>query len=153
MSGPVSWPRRLLADERVRFLVVGGFNTGFGYLLFVAIELVVGQHSSYFISLYGAYLIAATVAFALHRRLTFQVHGTGSVIIDFLRYQTVSLVALAVNSLALPALVEWAGLIPIVAQLLIVVLTTTISYVGHKFFSFRRAPAETTGPLRGDEPG
>lgn len=144
--------RRLLADERVRFLMVGGFNTGFGYLLFVVIELLIGRHSSYFVSLYGAYLIAATVAFALHRRLTFQVHGTGSILVDFLRYQAVSFVALAVNSLALPALVEWVGLIPIVAQLFIVVLTTIISYVGHKFFSFRRTGDDSREALRADEP-
>ena len=142
MTRVVATIKRLFADERVRFLFVGGINTGVGYGLFVVIELLVGRHLSYFVSLYGSYLIAVTIAFVLHRTVTFKVHGTGNVAVDFLRYQTVSLVALAVNSLALPALVELLGMVPIVAQLLIVVLTTIISYIGHKFFSFRRTPRD-----------
>jgi len=143
MTWIVSTVKRLLRDERVRFLLVGGINTAVGYLLFVLIEFLVGQHSSYFISLYGSYILAVTIAFVLHRTVTFKVHGTGNVFIDFLRYQTVSVVALAVNSLALPLLVEVVGIVPNIAQLMIVVLTTIISYVGHKFFSFRRAPSDT----------
>lgn len=29
---------KFLADERVRFLAVGGFNTGFGFLMFVLVD-------------------------------------------------------------------------------------------------------------------
>ena len=135
LGGLVRW---LISDERVRFLIVGAFNTFFGYGLFVAFELLVGKHTSYFISLYGSFIIAATVAFLLHRHFTYRVTGTGNILIDFLRFQGVNFVALGVNTLVLPLLVEVAGINVLVAQALIVIITTLVSYFGHKFFSFRR---------------
>lgn len=138
--GPIALIKRLLRDERIRFLLVGGFNTVFGYALFVVFELLIGRTLGYFVSLYAAYVVAVVVAFLLHRHFTYRVTGTGNVIIDLLRFASVSLVALAVNTVALPVLVELAGLQPIVAQAIIVVVTTLISYFGHKLFSFRRKP-------------
>lgn len=133
------WLRRMFADERVRFVVVGIFNTGFAYMVFVVFELLVGQHTGYLLSLYVAYAVSVLVSFGLHRQFTFRVGGSGSIFLDFIRFQTVSLIALGVNTLALPLLVEVGKLTPIFAQTIIVVVTTVISYVGHKLFSFRRA--------------
>ena len=133
--------QRLLGDERVRFLLVGGLNTGIAFVLFVVIELIIGRHTSYLVSLFAGYVIGVIISFLAHRRFTFRIVGSGNIVVDFLRFQSVSLVALAVNTLVLPVLVEFAGLTPIVAQAIIVVVTTVISYVGHKFFSFRRARA------------
>lgn len=132
--------RRLLGSEKVRFLIVGGFNTFLGYGLFVLLELLTGQYLGYFFSLYGSYLLATVVAFVLHRRFTFQVSGTGSVFVDFVRFQGVYVVSLAVNTICLPLLVEGLDWYPIVAQLVIVVITTLIGYFGHKLVSFRRPP-------------
>jgi putative flippase GtrA len=139
--------RLLLSSERARFLIVGAINTGVGYGLFVLIQFLVGRYTSYFVSLYGSYLLATVVAFTLHRRYTFRVSGSGNLFVDFFRFQGVSLIALLVNSFALPALVTLLGWQPILAQAVIVIVTTLISYVGHKFFSFRRPkPAEDPVP-------
>ena len=129
---------KLLAEERVRFLIVGGVNTLLGYGLFVAFEVTLGRYIGYLGSLYASYAIAIVVAFVLHRRFTFRVSGTGSVMVDFLRFVSVHVVALLINTAALPLLVEVFGLPPIVAQAIVVVVTTLVSYFGHKFFSFRR---------------
>jgi putative flippase GtrA len=142
MPSPVQLVRRLLSDERFRFLLVGGVNTVVGYGLFVVFELSIGKHIAvgYLVSLYLSWALASILAFFLHRRFTFRIAGRQHLVRDFFRFVGVSLVALAVNSVALPLLVEVAHLVPIFAQALIVVVTTTISYLGHKFFSFRRAP-------------
>ena len=134
-----SLARRMLRDERVRFVLVGGLNTIVGYSFFVAIQFSVGQYTSYLVSLYGSYFLATLIAFPIHRRFTFRVQGKESLFIDFIRFQSVNLIALAVNTITLPLLVEFAHFIPIVAQAVIVVATTLISYFGHKFFTFRRA--------------
>jgi len=128
--------RAFLGDERIRFLLVGGINTLVGYGLFVLFQLTLGHVIGYLGSLYASYAVATTLAFVLHRRFTFRARG--SVALDYLRFQIVYVVALAVNTILLPVLVELVGLEPIVAQACIVVLTTILSYVGHKFFSFRR---------------
>jgi Predicted membrane protein len=134
---------RLVGDQRVRFLIVGGINTAVGYALFVAIELLVGQRFEYgyFVSLYGSFFLATLVAFWLHRHYTYRVTGTGNVVIDFLRFQSVYLVSLGINTVALWFLVDIAHVIPTIAQAFIVVVTTCVSYLGHKFFSFRRPAA------------
>ena len=129
----------LVADERVRFLVVGGINTVVGYILFALLQITAGHVIGYIGSLYGSYLLAVTLAFVLHRRFTFRVEGTGNRLVDFLRFASVYVVSLAANTLALPLLVELAHLDPLVAQAISVVVTTVVSYFGHKYFSFRRS--------------
>lgn len=135
---------RLLEDERVRFLIFGGINTVIGYGLFALFELFLGKYIGYLGSLYVSYALATILAFYLHRRFTFRASTSGKVVVDFLRFQSVYVVSLLVNTAALPLLVEWFGLKPLVAQAVIVVITTAISYVGHKWFSFRRK-AQTSG--------
>lgn len=130
----------------MRFLLIGAANTALGYGLFVAFELTVGHRIGYLGSLYVSYAIAIVVAFVLHRRFTFRVAGSGNVLVDFLRFVSVHLVALLVNTAALPLLVEFAGLSPMLAQAIVVLATTVISYLGHKFFSFRRAAVSTESP-------
>ena len=129
---------RLLGDERVRYLVVGGFNTALCYGLFVAAEMSVGRVIGYLGSLYLSYTLAIVIAFSLHRRFTFRANGTGSVVVDFSRFTSVHIVALAVNTVALPVLVEFVGIPSVLAQAGIVAVTTVVSYFGHKLFSFRR---------------
>lgn len=131
--------RHLLADERFRFLAVGGFNTVLAYGLFVLFDRLFDGR--YLLALGLAYLIATIVAFVLHRRLTFGVTGRQSLIADFLRFESVYVVMLVVNAGLLALLIDVAGWPSYLAQAMSIVVTTLISYLGHKFFSFRRRAA------------
>lgn len=126
--------------ESIRFVLVGVINTVLGYGLFVLLELTIGSHFGYLVNLYLSYAVSIAVAFALHRRFTFRVRGTGNLLIDFVRFVGVYMVSLLANTILLPILVEIAGLTPLVAQAIIVVVMTISTYFGHKFFSFRRVP-------------
>lgn len=128
--------RRMLDDERVRFVIVGGVNTVVAYVLFVVFEWVTG--GAYLLSLAVAYLLATLLAFVLHRRYTFGVSGRESVVVDFLRFEGVYVVMFTVNAALLFVFVTLAAWPSWIAQAVIVVITTVLSYVGHKFFSFRR---------------
>jgi len=128
--------RRLLADERTRFIIIGGINTVVAYGLFVAFEAAFGGR--YLLSLLLSYLVATMLAFVLHRRFTFAVTGRASLVADFLRFESVYVVMLSANAVLLPVLVELAGWSSLAAQAAIIIVTTIISYLGHKFFSFRR---------------
>ncbi|MEO5921593.1 MAG: GtrA family protein [Pseudolysinimonas sp.] len=135
-AGPI---RRLLADERTRFLLTGGINTVVGYGLFALVQWTVGHLIGYVASLLIAHLLASLLAFTLYRRYVFRVSGRWFV--DFLRFQTVYLLPLAANVVALPLLVAVAGLNVYLAQAMIVIVSTVVSYFGHKYFSFRRKRA------------
>jgi putative flippase GtrA len=131
---------RLLGDERFRFLIVGGINTAVGYGLFAAFQLSVGGTIGYLGSLYASYAIAIVLAFVLHRRFTFRIANTDDVFIDFLRFSSVYVVSLAINTVALPVAVRYAKLNPLAAQAIIVIAVTVLTYFAHKLFSFRRKP-------------
>ncbi len=137
-TGLLGLIKRLVNDQRVRYLIVGGFNTGLGYGWFVVFQLLLGRHIGYFATLYMAYGAATIIAFFLHRHFTFRASGSGNVLVDFIRFQGVYVVALAFNTIALPILVEIAQIPVLLSQALIVIVTTLVSYFGHKFFSFRR---------------
>jgi putative flippase GtrA len=135
--------RALLRDERVAFLLVGGFNTVFAFLLFAGLAATAGRALDAaglpvlgsLVPLAGSYAVAVLVAFVLYRRLVFRVRG--HVLRDLARFVSVYAVSITVNAVSLPLLVA-LGVPRLVAQALIVVVITLISYVGHRWFSFRR---------------
>lgn len=133
----------VVADQRVRFLAVGGFNTVLGYAIYAALaQFVFGKVAlGYLIALIVSYAISITVAFVLYRRFVFVVKG--NVLVDFARFVGVYAVSIGANAVALPVLVEFVGFHPLLAQAIVLVATTLISFVGHKYFSFRRKPHET----------
>ena len=137
---------RLVDDQRVRFLAVGATNTVVGYLIFAALttwflrELPLG----YLLSLVASYAIAIFLAFFLYRRFVF--HVSGHVLADFLRFVGVYAVAISINLVALPLLVEIVHVHALLAQAVILVVTTLVSFFGHKSFSFRRTAAQRVGP-------
>lgn len=130
--------KRPADDQRVRFLIVGGINTVVAYGLFVLIELAFGRWIGYLGSLYISYALGVTSAFFLHRRPTFRAQESeGSQRLAFMRFASVYVVSLAINTIGLPVIVEMGHTPPIGAQAIMVVVTTLISYVGHSYFSFR----------------
>ncbi|MFJ3472241.1 GtrA family protein [Microbacterium maritypicum] len=127
---------RLFKDRRVAFIIVGIINTGVGFGWFILFELTIGKLWGYMATLLFAHVASVLCAFVLHRRFVFKVRG--HVWLDLARFESVYLVALGVNAVLLPVLVEFANIPPIPAQALIVFVTTMVSWFGHSRFSFRR---------------
>jgi putative flippase GtrA len=133
---------RLYGDQRIRFLAVGGVNTVVGYGLFVLFDTLVFRHVpfGYILSLVISYAIGICLAFVLYRRIVFKVHGR--VLVDLIRFVGVYAVAIGINIVALPLLVEIVRLPPFIAQAIILVVTTLVSFFGHKRVSFYRPDEE-----------
>ncbi|QWT25320.1 GtrA family protein [Subtercola sp. PAMC28395] len=133
---------RIVKDYRVAFLIVGSANTVIGFAWFALFQATIGQLWGYMATLLFAHVASVLCAFVLYRRFVFRVRG--HVWRDLARFESVYLVALGINAILLPLLVEFAHLIPIVAQALIVFVTTLVSFFGHRNFSFRRKPTPST---------
>lgn len=131
--------RRALSDQRVRFLVAGGFNTAFGFACFVFYQHTVGGHWGYMWTLLLTHCTSVLFAFATHRSFVFRV--SGKLLLDLWRFESVYLTALGINAVLLPAVVELGGLPVLVAQALITALNVTLTWLGHSRFSFRRVSA------------
>lgn len=137
-------PGRLSAtsNERLRYLVVGCWNTAFAYALFVALHRGVPS-LHYMVVLVMTQVIGTLNAFITHRYFVFRVRG--QLIVDLARFSLVYVGVFAFNLAALPLLVEGAGVDPVVVQGGILVMAVASSYLGHKHFSFRRSPKEVAG--------
>jgi putative flippase GtrA len=138
MQGSLGPLFRIVRDQRVAFLIVGGINTLVGTGWFIFFQLTIGGSTHYMVSLLCAHVAAVLCAFVLYRRFVFRVRG--HVWLDLARFEVVNLTSLGVNAVALPFVVELIGLAAIPAQLLITSVTMLISYFGHRGFSFRRSP-------------
>lgn len=131
-TGPIL---RLIRDQRIAFLAVGGVNTAIGFGWFVLFHSIFGSNR-YMLTLLCAHVCAVLCAFVLHRRLVFRVHG--HVWLDLARFELVNLSSLAINAILLPIAVSVMHLQVLPAQLVVTAFTVVISYTGHKMFSFRR---------------
>lgn len=137
---------RLVRDQRVAFLIVGGFNTLNGFVLFVLFHQLFGDgFVRYMTTLLLTHVVAVACAFVLHRRFVFRVRG--HLLLDAARFEMVNLGALAINAALLPLFVEVAGVEVVLSQLLAGAITVIGSYLGHSLFSFRR-PASPAGGIR-----
>jgi putative flippase GtrA len=124
--------------QGLRYLLVGGWNTVFGYGLFAGLHLAFpGVH--YLIILVISTVIAVLQAFVLYRIWVFEVRGQW--LRDLARFSTVYVGGFLANLAILPLLVEVAGLPILLAQAIVLGGTIVASFFAHRSFSFRRPPA------------
>jgi putative flippase GtrA len=128
--------RRILHNQRVLFLLVGGANTAFSTALFAGLVLAFGPEVPSAVSLGVAWLVSLVLVFFVYRRLVFRV--SGHALKDFFRFASVNAGGLLLNAIALTILSDVVGLHPIPTQIAITALVVVVNYFGHKYFSFRR---------------
>lgn len=130
-----------MARSRVaRFLLVGGYNTIFAYLLFVGLYYWLGHMLHYSIVLLISYIIAVTNSYLLQRRFVFSSRSGG--VAQFFRFNVVSISGLFVNMTLLWMTVNWISANIAIAQALAQVGTTVLMYFGHSRFSFEAVHQE-----------
>jgi putative flippase GtrA len=130
----------------MRYLLVGGFNTCFGYGLFVAFNYLfrsLGVYGSEIASLLSN-VIAITAAFLGYKWFVFRTQG--NYLREWLRCMSVYGSGMIFSLVMLPPLTlllrRWFGhtqLASNVAAAILLVITVAASYFGHKHFSFRRS--------------
>lgn len=120
--------------ERFRFLVIGGWNTLFGYLCFLVLYALLHVHLHYLLIGTIAHFIAATNAFACHRLLVFRSHG--ALLAEFVRFNLAQVFVLCCGLFGLWVLVSDLQVAPLVAQACVTVVAVVISYLAHRRFTF-----------------
>lgn len=133
-AGSFALAGKLVRDQRLLFLAVGGANTVIGFSFYVFYLRVVGL--PYVVALALAWICATLVAFGLHRTFVFRV--SGHVFRDLWRFVSVNIGAFLINIALLPVVVEFITSNPLVAQFEITAVTVVLSFFAHRDFSFRR---------------
>ena len=149
--------------EPLRYLVVGGVNTAFNYGLFalllwllkpvisqlapaqVSVLHLAGTHA-YAVIQWIAWVLSVPVSTYTMKRFVFR--RGGSYPAQVLRAYGVYLPAQLVASGVLIFCVQALGLPELLGQLVAACFSTVISYLGHKFFTFK-TPAEEDPVLPG----
>lgn len=130
--------------QLIRYLIVGGFNTVFGYGCFAGLNyLLTGRVPyAYMVASIGSSVIAITVAFLGYKWFVFKTKG--NYLREYLRTYVVYGSSSILGLLLLPILVALVGrflknqiLVPYVAQAIAIPLVVVSSFIGHKRFSFR----------------
>ena len=144
---------RMVPNQKLAFLVVGGANTAMATAWFIFWEIVTGPHLGYHFSIVAGYVCNVLTAFFTYRFLVFRVRG--HVLSDLGRFFVVNFGAFVVNLLLMTVAVSGFGLPQIPSQLVITAVLAVAQYFGYREFSFKRhgTPATGTGAVEAHEGG
>ncbi len=133
----------------VRYILVGGFNTVFGYGLFALLNWSTRRLGSYNYMLASivATPIAISVAFLGYKWFVFRTRG--NYLVEWIRCFGVYGSSMVITFAGLPILVpilrrnlQEPERAPYIAAALLTVVTVVFSFIGHKNISFRQKQVE-----------
>ncbi|MCL2567049.1 MAG: GtrA family protein [Alphaproteobacteria bacterium] len=120
----------------IRFILVGGYNTVFGYVVFAALYYYWGENIHYAIILFFAYLIGILNNFILFKIFVFKTKG------NWLKEGISTYISYAfiypINAILLFITIDMYKLSAYMGQGISIVITTTITYLVLKFFAFKK---------------
>jgi putative flippase GtrA len=121
--------------EQLLYLVVGGWNTVFGYGVWALMQYVLGDYLPYLVVLLLAWPINVLNAYLGYRYIVFR--SRRPVLRELPRFSLVYVVALVANLALLPVAIKALPFTIYVDQALFIGVVFACSYLGHKYFSFR----------------
>ena len=129
--------------EQVLYLVVGGWNTVFGYGAWALMQYLLGGYLHYLVVVLMAWPIAVLNAYLGYRYIVFR--SRGPVLRELPRFSLVYLASLVVNLALLPVALRVLPFNIYVVQALLTVVVVVCSYLGHKYYSFRGGRLRDSG--------
>jgi putative flippase GtrA len=120
--------------EQVLYLVVGGWNTVFGYGVWALLQYLLGDHLHYLVVVVLAWPIAVLNAYLGYRYVVFR--SRGPVLRELPRFSLVYLATLLVNLALLPVAINVLPFNIYVVQGLVTTVVVICSYLSHRYYSF-----------------
>jgi putative flippase GtrA len=128
---------------KVKFVLVGIWNTIFGYLVFCLLDtlfsyLFLKRYIAYMSAMVLGQILAVVNAYIFHKYITFKSRAKGKEIIqEFIRFNATYVVIFCLSLVLLPFFVEVFHITPKIAAAMVILICTIISYLGHSIFSFK----------------
>ena len=120
----------------MRYLIVGAWNTAFGYALGVFLYYALRDHFHLVAISIGGNIIAITMSYLTYKIFVFRTKGDW--LAEYCRTYFVYGGSAIFGVFLLWFFVDGVGIPFWIAQALIVMVTVLISYVGHAKFTFQR---------------
>lgn len=124
----------VLRKTFAKFALVGASGVIVNLIALYALTEYAGLH--YLLSATLAFLTAATTNYFLNKTWTFRERLGQTPLLKYLKFLTVSLVALLVNLAVLYALVEYLGIWYMTAAAVGIAVTLVVNFVGNKTWTF-----------------
>ena len=128
--------------KEIRFVVVGLWNTVFGYLVFllcvdIASRIFSFHRLAYMVGLVLGNVVAILNAFFFHKFITFRSEVRGfAILYELVKFSSAYVFTFFLSAFLLPFFVEILYLSIPIAGALVLLVCTFISYLGHSRFSF-----------------
>ena len=120
--------------EQLLYLVVGAWNTVFGYGVWAVMQYVLGDTVNYLVIVALSWSIAVLNAYVGYRYVVFR--SRGPVRTELPRFVTVYLATLIANLALLPIALRVLPFSIYVDQALVLAIVIVGSYLGHRYYSF-----------------
>lgn len=143
-----SWSSRITSHlppgQFLRYLLVGSWNTAFGYGLYALLTALLTPQLryAYIVASLVASLVSITVAFVGYKWFVFKTQG--NYLREWIRCVAVYSGGIVISTAALPFVVMFIRRVtrfneaaPYIAGAILMGLATLYNFVGHKNFSFR----------------
>jgi putative flippase GtrA len=135
--------------EQILYLVVGGWNTLFGYLIWALFQYLLHDYIYYLFILVIAWVPAVLNAYLCYRYFVFR--SRGSVWRELPRFSLVYVVTLCISLVGLPILLRVLPFSIYVTQALFMAVMVVLSYLSHKYFSFKGGHRRPIPPIGEDQ--
>lgn len=120
--------------QKLRYLLVGGFNTVTAYLIFVLLYLLL--NGQYMLSVILQNIISINISVFTMRYYVFQ--SRGDIMKEYLKASGVYVYLIGFNLAWLYVFVTTLEVNALVAQACYLVVSVTMTYFLHKYFSFSK---------------
>jgi len=128
---------KLITDNRgIRYLLVGGWNTMFGYGVFALLYFLLSVRIHYVIIAIISNIIAITMAYAGYKLFVFKTKG--NYLSEYLKFHVVYGFSMILGLALLPLFVEFLKLNVYLAQAIATLACISVSFIGHRNFSFKK---------------
>lgn len=123
--------------DKVRFVLVGGFNATVQYILYIVFLLLLGEQK-YQIALVASWVLSTFSSFTTQKIFVFCTKGSFKEWVrEYIKCIGVWVVAYFINAVILDLLVKFGNINAYPAQIIAIVCTTVSSYILFKYFAFK----------------
>ena len=123
-------------SDKLRFLLVGGFNAGVSYIIYSIIIFTLGEQFYQF-SLAGAWIISSVISFTTHRCFVFNING--NIFTQYIKCCTTWVFSYLINAFLLEIFVKKLMINVYAAQIFATLGCAIFTYIMFKLFAFRKS--------------
>lgn len=121
--------------DKIRFLLVGGFNAAFSYIIFaIAIHFIGQEHYQICVAL--QWIISSVFSFVNQKIFVFCTKGHW--ISEYIKCCSTWAVSYACNALILELIVRFISKNVYIGQFFSILLASIVTYILFKYFAFKR---------------